>query len=82
MIQQLFLPASIDVIVCHHVLEHAAAPVNVLKEIGRLLRTKGKLLLFVPYEKGKRTRRYTSECLSDQINSMKIKGIIVKRWVV
>ena len=35
---------SIDVIVCHHALEQAEVPINVLKEIGRLLRSGGKLL--------------------------------------
>lgn len=49
---------TIDVVICHHELEHATVPVNVLKEILRLLRPEGKLLLFVPFEKGKKTRRY------------------------
>jgi len=49
---------TIDVVVCHHQLEHTLTPVKVLDEIRRILRPKGKLLLFVPYEKGKRTRGY------------------------
>jgi SAM-dependent methyltransferase len=53
--------ASIDVVVCHHMLEHTINPPEVLKEIGRVLRSKGKLLLFVPYEKEKRYYRYDAE---------------------
>ncbi len=49
---------SVDVIVCHHVLEHVPSPVEVLAELRRLLKTDGKLLLFVPYEKEKRYRNY------------------------
>jgi SAM-dependent methyltransferase len=49
---------SVDVVVCHHVLEHVPVPHQVLKEIGRLLCPDGKLLLFVPFEKEKRYRYY------------------------
>lgn len=48
--------ASIDVVICHHVLEHTAVPPQVLHEIRRVLRPEGKLLLFVPYECGRRSR--------------------------
>jgi len=47
-----------DVIICHHQLEHALTPAEVLNDIKRVLHPKGKLLLFVPYEKGKRTYHY------------------------
>ena len=50
--------SSIDVVVCHHVLEHTISPHKVLGEIGRILHPKGKLLLFVPYEKERRYRHY------------------------
>jgi SAM-dependent methyltransferase len=50
--------ASIDVVVCHHVLEHSLSPGADLAGIRRMIRPRGKLLLFVPYEKGRRTRRY------------------------
>lgn len=49
---------SVDVMVCHHVLEHVPSPLDVLSEIRRLLKKDGKLLLFVPYEKEKRYRNY------------------------
>jgi SAM-dependent methyltransferase len=49
---------SVDIMVCHHVLEHVPSPVEVLGELHRLLKNNGKLLLFVPYEKEKRYRQY------------------------
>lgn len=50
--------ASIDVVVCHHVLEHSGNPPEVLEQIRRVLRHDGRLLLFVPYEREARYRRY------------------------
>lgn len=56
------LPAeSIDVVICHHTLEHLLEPSHALKEMQRLLKPKGKLLLFVPYEKEGRYRNYNRE---------------------
>jgi SAM-dependent methyltransferase len=50
--------ASLDVAVCHHTLEHVIHPVAVLEEIRRMLRPEGKLLLFVPYERERKYRRF------------------------
>jgi SAM-dependent methyltransferase len=50
--------SSFDVIICHHVLEHTASPWVVLREMYRLLRPGGTLLLFVPYEKERMYRRF------------------------
>ena len=41
---------SVDVAICHHTLEHVESPLAVLRELRRMLRTDGTLLLFVPYE--------------------------------
>ena len=49
---------SVDVAICHHSLEHVAAPLDVLIQIRRLLCANGKLLLHVPYEKEARYRRF------------------------
>ena len=49
---------SFDIVICHHVLEHVSNPSEVLQEIKRLLKTNGKLLLFVPYEKEKIYHHY------------------------
>ncbi len=42
--------AAIDVVICHHTLEHVLSPPEALTEMNRLLRAGGKLLLFVPFE--------------------------------
>jgi len=49
---------SVDVAICHHTLEHTLHPPTALTEIRRLLRPDGKLLLFVPFEKEGRYRRF------------------------
>ncbi len=50
--------ASIDAVICHHMLEHTGNPPEILKEIKRILRENGKLLLFVPFEKERRYRHF------------------------
>ena len=50
--------SSIDVIICHHALEHMPVPTVFFNDIRAILRDKGKLLLFVPFEKEKRYRYY------------------------
>jgi SAM-dependent methyltransferase len=53
--------ASVDVVVCHHMLEHTSNPPEILKEIKRVLRGNGKLLLFVPFEKERRYRYFNPD---------------------
>ena len=43
--------SSIDVVICHHVLEHLISPPEALGEMRRLLKPAGRLLLVVPSEK-------------------------------
>ena len=50
--------ATVDAAVCHHTLEHLMQPAAALAEIGRLLRPDGKLLLFVPFEREGKYRRF------------------------
>ena len=50
--------ATVDVAVCHHTLEHVMQPAAALAEIGRLLRPGGRLLLFVPFERERKYRRF------------------------
>jgi len=53
------LPAGgIDVVICHHVLEHVPDPLVVLGRIRGLLRPGGRLILVVPYEYGRPGRRF------------------------
>lgn len=51
-------PASMDVLLCHHALEHLLHPAEALDTMRQLLRPGGRLLLFVPYEKERRYRRF------------------------
>lgn len=50
---------SIDVILCHHTLEHLLNPSAALEQIFNLLVPHGKLLLYAPFEKERRYRHYT-----------------------
>ncbi len=50
--------ASTDVVICHHMLEHAINPAGSLAEIRRVLKPGGRLLLCVPFEKERRYRRH------------------------
>jgi SAM-dependent methyltransferase len=50
--------ATIDLMVCHHTLEHVPHPAAALEEMARMLRGGGKLLLFVPYEQEGKYRRF------------------------
>ena len=50
--------SSIDTVICHHVLEHMANPTEFFTNIRRILKDKGKLLMFVPFEKERRYRYY------------------------
>ncbi|MBI5801504.1 MAG: class I SAM-dependent methyltransferase [Verrucomicrobia bacterium] len=50
--------AIADVVICHHMLEHALNPAASLAEIRRVLKPGGKLLLHVPFEKECRYRRH------------------------
>lgn len=50
--------STVDVLICHHMLEHVTAPATVLGEANRILKPGGRLLLHVPYENERRYRRY------------------------
>ncbi|MEO7299781.1 MAG: class I SAM-dependent methyltransferase [Verrucomicrobiota bacterium] len=51
-------PASFDVVLCHHTLEHLIDPAKSLQQMKGMLKTAGRLLLFVPFEKERRYRRF------------------------
>jgi SAM-dependent methyltransferase len=50
--------ASIDVIICHHTLEHLPNPMAALGQMRGFLKPGGKLLVFVPFEKERRYRHF------------------------
>jgi SAM-dependent methyltransferase len=47
-----------DAVICHHVLEHLENPPDMLREAKRILKHGGYLLLYVPFEKERRYRRF------------------------
>jgi len=49
---------SVDAVICHHTLEHLPHPAAALEEMARMLRAGGKLLLFAPYERERKYRRF------------------------
>ena len=49
---------SVDVVICHHALEHVLEPVVALGEMRRVLRPDGRLLLWVPFEDEWRHRHF------------------------
>jgi ubiquinone/menaquinone biosynthesis C-methylase UbiE len=48
----------VDVVICHHTLEHLPNPNRALAEMRRILKAQGRLLLFVPFEKERRYRKF------------------------
>lgn len=50
--------ATIDVAICHHALEHFAEPTTALRELRRVLKPTGRLVLHVPWEVERRYAVY------------------------
>jgi len=50
--------AGAEVVICHHMLEHVLNPADTLRDIRRVLKSGGKLLLHVPFERERRYRRF------------------------
>ena len=51
-------PGLADVALCHHALEHMIDPAEALRQLARVLRPGGLLLLHVPWETERRYRRF------------------------
>jgi SAM-dependent methyltransferase len=67
--------ASVDVVICHHMLEHTGNPPEILQEIRRILLENGKLLLFVPFEKERRYRRFNPDEPNHHLYSWNVQTI-------
>jgi len=50
--------ALADVVICHHALEHMLEPAAALRQLARILKPAGKLILHVPWERERRYARY------------------------
>lgn len=50
--------SSANIVICHHVLEHLEHPKDMIEEGKRILAPGGRLLLYVPYEKQRKFRKY------------------------
>jgi SAM-dependent methyltransferase len=48
----------VDVVICHHTLEHVPDPLGTITTLRTLLRADGRLLLTVPWERENRYRRF------------------------
>jgi SAM-dependent methyltransferase len=56
------LPSSIaEVVICHHTLEHLIDPAAALKDLARILKPQGKLLLTTPWERERRFALYQAD---------------------
>lgn len=47
-----------DVVICHHTLEHLLEPVAALREMARILKPNGLLILHVPWERERQYAHY------------------------
>jgi SAM-dependent methyltransferase len=65
----------VDIVLCHHSLEHVMSPVEVLREIHRFLKPEGKLLLFVPDERGARYRSFIRDDPNHHLYSWNVQTL-------
>ncbi len=66
---------SVDVGICHHVLEHVPSPIEVLDSVRKKLRRDGKLLLFAPYQFERRYRHFSREDTDHHIYSWNVQTL-------
>ena len=52
---------SVNIVVCHHALEHMANPTKFFTDSRRILCDNGKIILFAPFEKERRYRHYNPD---------------------
>lgn len=53
--------ATAQVAICHQTLEHLLAPAEALRQLGRILKPDGRLILHVPWERERRYARYRAD---------------------
>ena len=67
--------SSKNVVICHHVIENVSSPLQALTEIRRMLCKNGKLLLFVPFERGRRYYSFNSNDPSHHLYSWNVQTL-------
>lgn len=60
---------SIDVVVSNHALEHVPYPIQALREINRILKPGGRLLLCVPIDDWRTQRVYDAKNINHHLNT-------------
>lgn len=68
-------PESVDVVICHHVLEHVPQPLDALIAMRRALKPGGLLLLVVPHERERRLNRFDIHEPNRHIYSWNVQSI-------
>lgn len=70
------LPNGIaDVALCYHALEHVLQPATVLGELARVLKSQGKLVLVLPFEKERRYRHYSPTEPNHHLYSWNVQSV-------
>lgn len=67
--------SSIDVVICHHVLEHMPNPLEFFNDARRILKNSGRLLIFVPFEKERRYCFYNPNELNHHLYSWNVQTL-------
>jgi SAM-dependent methyltransferase len=68
-------PASFDVVVCHHVLEHVPDPMRTIQELETLARPGGTVLIFVPFETRRRYREHRPDDPNHHLFSWNVQSL-------
>lgn len=53
--------ATAHIAICHQTLEHLLEPTQALRQLGRILKPDGRLILHVPWERERRYARYRAD---------------------
>lgn len=62
-------PGGYDTVLAHHVLEHVTQPLDSLKRLAGFLKRTGRLLIFVPFERERKYRRFRADDRSHHLFS-------------
>ena len=66
--------ATYDIVVCSHVLEHLQNPGEALLTIMDCMKQEGKALLFVPFDKERKFRRYDKDEPNHHLHSWNVQS--------